>query len=115
MRRDNVGDFEPPVGGAPKEEHFVLRLYVAGTSPHSAQAIENIHAVCTEHLDGRYELEVIDIHQQPEIAAEAQIIAVPTLVKSLPSPLRRLIGNLADREKVLRGLNVVAKPPEPLP
>jgi circadian clock protein KaiB len=89
-----------------EEGHYVLKLYVTGTSPRSTQAIENIHHLCEEYLAGRYDLEVIDIYQQPGEAVEQQIIAAPTLVKSEPSPPRRLIGDLSDRDKVLVGLNL---------
>ena len=90
----------------PGDEIFVLRLYVAGTSARSARAIANAKQICDEHLAGRYELEVIDIFQQPERAKDDQILAVPTLIKRLPAPLKRFIGDLSDREVVLVGLDV---------
>ena len=90
-------------------QHYVLRLYVAGTTPQSRRAVASIRKVCEEELAGRYDLEVIDIYQEPERAHGDQIIAAPTLVKELPSPLRKLIGDLSDRERVLVGLNVRAK------
>ncbi len=90
-------------------EKFLLRLYVAGTTPRSARAIANIKKICEEELQGRYDLEVIDTYQQPEAVDGDQIIAVPTLIKRLPSPLRRLIGDLSDRDKVLVGLGIRAK------
>ncbi|HEY2028289.1 MAG TPA: circadian clock KaiB family protein [Myxococcales bacterium] len=85
---------------------YVLRLYVAGLTAHSRQAIENITAICEEHLEGRYDLEVIDIYKRPVLAREEQIFAAPTLVKRLPLPLRRLIGDLSERDKVLVGLDL---------
>jgi len=88
------------------QEHYELRLYVAGLTPHSQRAIKNVTAVCQEHLAGRYDLQVIDIYQQPVLAKGEQIIAVPTLIKQLPRPLRKLIGNMADAEKVLVGLDL---------
>ena len=91
-------------------DYFVLQLYVAGTSPRSVQAVENVNALCQECLAGHYELKVIDIYQQPDAAIEAQLVAAPTLIKRLPEPLRRFIGDFADRERVLRGLKVEAKP-----
>jgi len=91
---------------AAEEGHYVLKLYVTGTSPRSTQAIENIHRLCEEYLAGRYDLEVIDIYQQPGQAVEQQIVAAPTLVKSEPSPPKRLIGDLSDRDRVLVGLNL---------
>ena len=92
------------------DEHYVLRLYVTGTTPRSTRAIENMHEICEQHLQGRFDLEVIDIYQNPEASREAQIIAAPTLVKMLPEPLRRVIGDLSDHEKVLAGLNLRPTP-----
>ncbi len=97
----------------PDQEHYVLRLFVSGATLRSTQAIENIKAVCESELAGRYELQVIDIYQQPELAKLYQIIAVPTLVKSLPVPLRMLIGDLSEREKVLVGLNLRSRHENP--
>lgn len=88
---------------------YLLRLYIAGTSAKSARAIENIKKICDEFLKGRYDLEVIDIYQQPSLAQGEQIIAAPTLVKKLPLPLRKFIGDLADMEKVLVGLDLRPK------
>ena len=85
---------------------WLLRLYVAGTTVHSISAITNIKKICEEKLDGRYYLEVIDLYQQPLLAAGHQIIAIPTLIKELPPPLRRIIGDLSDTEKVLVGLDL---------
>jgi len=85
---------------------MVLRLYVAGTSERSSRAIHNAKQICDEHLAGRYELEVIDIFQQPSRARDDQILAVPTLVKKLPAPLKRFIGDLSDRDVVLDGLEI---------
>jgi circadian clock protein KaiB len=93
-------------GPSPSLEIFVLRLYVAGASERSARAIHNAKQICDEHLAGRYELEVIDIFQQPERAKDDQILAVPTLIKRLPAPLKRFIGDLSDRDVVLVGLDV---------
>lgn len=92
-------------------EQYVLRLYVAGVTPRSVQAIENVKAVCQTHLQGRYHLQVIDIYQQPALAKGDQIIAVPTLIKKLPIPLRTLIGDLSDVERVLVGLDLRTRPP----
>ncbi len=86
--------------------HYVLRLYVAGVTPRSTRAIANLRAICDEYLPGRYELEVIDIYQQPQLVQQEEIIAAPTLVKKLPLPLRRLIGDLSDLEHVLVGLDL---------
>jgi circadian clock protein KaiB len=87
-------------------EQYVLRLYVTGMTPRSTRAIENVRSICEEHLHGRYELEVIDIYQQPVLAKGEQIVAAPTLIKKLPAPLRRIIGDLSDRERVLIGLDL---------
>lgn len=97
--------------GAPQQAagtaaEYLLRLYVAGTSPQSTRAILNIQAICEQHLKGRYQLDVIDIYQRPQLAKEEQIIAVPTLVKRLPEPLRRVIGSFSDSERVLIGLDL---------
>ncbi len=90
-------------------EKYVLRLYVTGMSPKSIKAIENIRKICEENLKGRYELEVIDIYQQPEYAKKEDIIAAPTLIKKLPLPLRKFIGDMSNKDKILMGLNVVYK------
>ena len=88
---------------------YLLRLYVTGTTPASTRAIEKVKSVCEEHLRGRYELEVIDIYQMPALAKDHQIIATPTLIKILPSPLRRFIGDLSKVEKILFGLDLREK------
>ena len=90
-------------------ERYVLRLYVTGMTPKSVTAIENIRKICEESLHGRYELEVIDIYQQPGYAKKDEIIAAPTLIKKLPLPLRRFIGDMSDKEKILVGLDLVPK------
>jgi circadian clock protein KaiB len=89
----------------------VLRLYVAGVTPRSVQAIENVKSVCETHLRGRYELQVIDVYKQPVLAKGDQIIAVPTLIKKVPAPLRTLIGDLSDVERVLVGLDLRPRRP----
>jgi len=85
---------------------YVLRLYVTGATPKSARAILNIKTICEEHLRGRYALEVIDVYQQPALAKGDQIIAVPTLIKKLPLPLRVFIGDMSRTDKILLGLDV---------
>jgi circadian clock protein KaiB len=92
-------------------EIFVFRLYVAGTSERSTRAIQNAKQICDEHLPGRYELEVIDIFKQTDRARDDQIVAVPTLIKKLPAPLKRFIGDLSDRDVVLVGLDVKRRQP----
>ena len=88
---------------------YVLRLYVAGLTPKSARAIANVKTICDEYLAGRYELKVIDIYQQPKLAEGEQIIAAPTLIKQLPLPLRRFIGDMSDTERFLVGLDLKLK------
>ncbi len=88
---------------------YILKLYVAGITPRSEAAIRSVTEICESHLKGRYELEVVDIYQQPTLAKGEQIIAAPTLIKKLPLPLRRLIGNMANDEKVLVGLDLRPK------
>jgi len=92
-----------------KTEKYVLRLYVAGMTPRSQEAIRTVTTICEEHLAGRYDLEVIDLYQQPTLAKGEQIIAAPTLVKKLPQPLRRFIGSMANKEKILVGLDLRPK------
>jgi len=92
-----------------KTQKYVLRLYVTGMTPKSTKAIANVKKICEEHLAGRYELEVIDIYQQPTLAKGEQIIAAPTLIKKLPLPLRRLIGDMSDTEKFLVGIDLRPK------
>ncbi len=94
-----------------QQQRYVLRLYVAGLTPRSQEAIRTVTAICEEHLAGRYELEVIDLYQQPTLAKGEQIIAAPTLVKKLPQPLRRFIGSMANKEKILVGLDLRPKEP----
>ena len=89
------------------EEHYTLRLYISGTTIQSVTALQNIKKICEEHLQGRYELEVIDIYQQTEALISENIVAVPTLIKKLPMPLQKMIGNLSNTEKVLIGLNLL--------
>ncbi len=91
------------------EVKYVLRLYVAGLTPRSRRAIENIRKISEEELEGRYELEIIDVYQQPELAKEQNVLAAPTLIKELPLPLRRIIGDLSDKEKVIVGLDLRPK------
>jgi len=86
---------------------FVLRLIITGILPNSIRAVANAKAICEKYLTGRYELEIIDIYQQPSLALEEQIIAIPVLIKKLPLPEERVIGDLSDTKMVLDGLNLV--------
>jgi len=90
-----------------KPSHYRLRLYVSGATPRSKRAIENIKAIGEKHLRGNYEMEIIDAYQQEELLRDQQIIVLPTLIKSLPGPLRRLVGDLSDEDKVMLGLGLV--------
>jgi circadian clock protein KaiB len=88
------------------EEVYILRLYVTGLTAQSSKAIENIKKICEKNLKGRYNLEIINLYENPGAAKEEQIVAAPTLVKQLPLPLRRIIGNLSDLEKVTVSLDI---------
>jgi len=91
------------------KRHYTLRLCVAGASPRSAAAIKNVTALCEQHLKGRYTLDIVDIYQKPILAVEEGVLAAPTLVKKLPLPLRRLIGDMSRSERVLVGLDIKKK------
>lgn len=105
---DSVKDFELAISQAGTGT-YILRLYISGMTPNSQKAVENVRRICEEHLNGRYELEIVDIYQQPIFAKEGQIVAAPTLVKELPPPLRKFIGNMSQTEKILLGLDLRAK------
>ena len=108
---DETPNDVPTLSGAPEiaAEKYILRLYITGMTTRSARAIENLKTFCGKHLAGHYELQVIDVYQQPELARTEQIVAVPTLIKKLPAPLRRFIGDLSDRKVVLVGLDLKRK------
>jgi circadian clock protein KaiB len=89
-----------------RDKTYLLRLYITGSTPRSSRSIFNLRKLCEERLLGRYKLEVIDIYQQPELARREQIIAAPTLIKTLPLPIRKLVGDLSDQERVLAGLDL---------
>ena len=89
-----------------EKSNYVLRLYVTGQTPRSLKSVENLQRLCEKYLRGRFHLEVIDIYQQPALAAEGQIIAAPTLIKAMPLPLRRLVGDFSDSERVVLGLDL---------
>jgi circadian clock protein KaiB len=91
----------------PLNKPYKLRLFITGSTPRSTRAIENMRRICEENLSGQYELEVIDVYQNPEATKDLQIIATPTLVKVLPEPLRRIIGDLSNKERVLAGLDLL--------
>ncbi|WP_029893598.1 circadian clock protein KaiB [Desulfohalovibrio reitneri] len=87
-------------------DHYVLTLYVTGKTPTSERAVANLRKICDEDLKGRYELRIVDILERPQLAEDEKILATPTLIKELPPPLRRVIGDLSDRDQVLLGLDV---------
>ena len=90
----------------PKIQRYLLRLYVTGQTPRSVRSIENLRNLCEKYLKGRYDLEVVDIYQQPALAAEDQIIAAPTLIKATPPPLRKLVGDFSNQSRVMLGLGL---------
>jgi circadian clock protein KaiB len=90
----------------PTGQRYTLRLYVAGTTPHSVRALSRNKTFCEEYLEGRYDLEVVDIYQRPQLARDEQILAIPTLIRSLPDPLRQFIGDLAKLERILVGADL---------
>ena len=102
--RDSIEAFEEALKKEGRK--YVLRLYVAGMGPKSVQVIDNIKRICEEYLPGRYQLEVIDIYQFPIFAKDGQIVAAPTLIKELPPPLRKLIGSMANTDRVLVGMDI---------
>lgn len=99
---------QEPAERAPQKEaaDYILRLYVTGSTPNSARAINNIREVCNEHLAGRYALEVIDVYQQPDLARQQQLVALPMLVIQSPLPERRLVGDMSVEAKVLKALGI---------
>lgn len=103
--QDQYAAFERALQRSEKQV-YRLRLYVTGATPRSLQAIKNIKSICEEHLKGRYQLEVVDVYQQPVLAQGEQIIAAPTLVKYLPTPLRKFIGDMAKKDRILLGLDL---------
>jgi circadian clock protein KaiB len=101
----------PDRKGALVMSDYLLKLYITGKSPRTDRAIANMRQICERELDNQYNLIIIDVLEQPELAEQAKIIATPTLIKELPPPLRRVIGDLSDKEKVLLGLDIVASTP----
>jgi circadian clock protein KaiB len=106
---NKLEDFEHALQASKKDGKYVLRLFVAGINPKSKIAIENLRELCEEYLKDQYELEVIDIYQQPIFAKEGKIVAAPTLIKELPLPIRRFVGDLSDKKKLLIGLDLRSK------
>jgi len=104
-KRGSAGEVQQAAAHS-RQARYVLRLYISGSTSKSALAVENIKRVCEQHLKNRYDLEVIDIYQQAKLARDEQVVAVPTLIKRLPLPLRRLIGDMSNLKKVLFGLDL---------
>jgi circadian clock protein KaiB len=102
---------KPANGGtlAPEKEKWELRLYTAGQTPKSLAAFRNLQKVCEQHLPGQYEIEVIDLLANPRLAKDHQIVAIPTLVRKLPNPIRKIIGDLSDVDRTLVGLDLRPK------
>jgi circadian clock protein KaiB len=100
---------DSPAEAAERQSGFYhLRLYVAGQTPKSVKALANLKAMCEEHLAGKYQIEVVDLVETPQLARSDQILAIPTLVRRLPSPIRKIIGDLSNSERVLVGLDIVS-------
>ena len=104
------GDDVAGDGREQKSDTYVLRLYIAGQTPKSIAALANLKKICEEYLKGRYQLQVVDLLKSPQLARGDQILAIPTLVRKLPLPLRRIIGDLSNTERVLVGLDLRSKP-----
>ena len=108
VTKDRAAPASEPTAKA-ETRKYILKLYVTGATLNSRRAVENIRAICEEHLAGRYELDVIDIYKHPSLASGEQILAAPTLIKKLPEPLRRIIGDMSNLDKVLLGLDLQPK------
>ena len=105
--RSATKTFEEALSGKrARHAEYILRLYVSGSTPRSLRAISNLRRLCDEYLPGAYDLQVIDIYKNPDAARDAQIIAAPTLIKRLPAPLRRFVGDLSNTQKLLIGLDI---------
>ena len=105
-RRDPAQDHGEVLNVQPEAEVWSLRLYIAGQTPKSVAAFANLKRICEEYMPGKYEIEVIDLLKEPQLAAGDQILAIPTLVRKLPAPLRRIVGDLRDTERTLVGLDL---------
>jgi circadian clock protein KaiB len=112
QKKSSSMDGSAAADGKGQAQAYNLRLYVAGQTPKSIAAFANLKKLCEEYLPGRYKIEVIDLVENPHLAAGDQIMALPTLVRKIPSPLKRIIGNLADKEKFLVGMDIKPRPQE---
>ena len=109
MSQSKAGETHSGSGGRPPSDgndHWTLRLYVAGQTPRSLAALTNLKRLCDEHLQNRYSIEVVDLVQNPQLARGDQILAIPTLVRKLPVPMRKIIGDLSNTDRVLVGLDL---------
>jgi circadian clock protein KaiB len=106
MGKEGIETGQSGMGPEPGEKVYILRLYVAGQTRKSLAAFANLKKICEEHLAGRYKIEVIDLLERPQLAKGDQILAIPTLVRQLPPPLKKIIGDLSNTEKVLVGLDI---------
>jgi circadian clock protein KaiB len=102
---DTLAEFEKLVADL-AQPHYVFRLYVSGSTPRSTLAIANVRAICERYLPGRFDLEVVDVYQQPAMAKSGQVVAVPTLIKELPLPAQRFVGDMSNTERIVIGLNL---------
>jgi circadian clock protein KaiB len=105
-KTDKFDEFEEAIETSRKDGKYILKLYVAGINTKSKKAIENLRELCEEYLKDKYELEIIDIYQQPKFAKERQIIAAPTLIRELPLPIRRFVGDLSNKDKLLLRMDI---------
>ena len=109
MRKKDEHSEKDDSSSETKTFEFDLRLFITGATPNSVRAVNNIKAICEDHLKGRYALEIIDVYQQEIVAEQEQLVALPLLIKKMPLPERRMIGDLSNTEKVLKGLGVIVK------
>ena len=112
MKTNRTKPATPPLTGGAREKKldtYVLRLYVAGQTPKSMTAFDNLKKICEEYLEGRYQIQVVDLLKNPQLASGDQILAIPTLVRRLPKPIRKIIGDLSNTERVLIGLDLVPR------
>ena len=107
MKKQGIANIEKLLSEKNATAEYSLCLYISGASPNSIRAVNNLKQVCEEYLKGRYTLEIIDVHQQADLTEKEQIIALPLLIKRKPKPIKRLIGDMSEREKVLKGLGLI--------
>jgi circadian clock protein KaiB len=113
MKKRNSQPYGDDTSTEKNDANYFLRLFITGANPNSIRAVSNLKQICEEHLKGNYFLEIIDVYQQPDVAQKEQLVALPLLIKKLPLPERRLIGDLSDTEKVLKGLGLYTSEEQP--